>query len=60
MFMELFSLKFYNNGVYKMWYTKLFACASANIWYAESLDGIYWYSNYDTPVIKLKETWLMG
>ena len=53
MFMELLSLKYlYINGIYKMWYTKLFASASANIWYAESLDGIYWYSNYDKPVIK--------
>ncbi len=42
----------YENGVYKMWYTKLFASASADIWYAESSDGINWHTNYNKPVIQ--------
>lgn len=41
----------YEDGLYKMWYTKLLGSAAAEIWYAESSDGISWYSNYDKPVI---------
>ena len=41
----------FEDGIYKMWYTKLLSSASAEIWYAESSDGINWSSNYDKPVI---------
>lgn len=41
----------YENGVYKMWYTKLLSSAAIEIWYTESSDGINWTSQYDKPVI---------
>ena len=41
----------FEDGVYKMWYTKLLSSAAAEIWYAESSDGLNWNSNYNKPVI---------
>jgi predicted GH43/DUF377 family glycosyl hydrolase len=36
-----------DNGIFKMWYDKLYNAGRADIWYAESYDGINW-TNFET------------
>ena len=41
----------YDNGIYKMWYDGIYNSAVANIWYAESQDGLNWNTIGSTPVL---------
>ncbi len=41
----------YENGIYKMWYLCTYDAGRANIWYAESPDGINWQNKTTTPVL---------
>jgi predicted GH43/DUF377 family glycosyl hydrolase len=41
----------YDNGIYKMWYEAIYNSAQANIWYAESQDGISWNTIGSAPVL---------
>ena len=41
----------YDNGIYKMWYQAIYNNAFANIWYAESPDGISWNTIGSSPVL---------
>jgi predicted GH43/DUF377 family glycosyl hydrolase len=41
----------YDNGIFKMWYDGIYNSAVANIWYAESQDGLNWNTIGSTPVL---------
>ena len=41
----------YENGTYKMWYLCTYNAGVANIWYAESPDGINWQNKTSIPVL---------
>lgn len=40
----------YDNGIYKMWYLSGYS-QKANVWYAESPDGINWVNKLNNPVL---------
>lgn len=40
-----------DNGIYKMWYLCTYNAGFANIWYAESNDGISWTNKTNLPVL---------
>jgi predicted GH43/DUF377 family glycosyl hydrolase len=46
----------YDNGIYKMWYCAIYNSAVANIWYAESQNGINWNNVGSTPVLNHGDT----
>ena len=41
----------YDNGIFKMWYFAVYSHAVANIWYAESHDGLNWKTIGSSPVL---------
>lgn len=40
-----------DSGIYKMWYMCVYKSSKANVWYAESNDGIDWQNKYESPVL---------
>jgi beta-1,2-mannobiose phosphorylase / 1,2-beta-oligomannan phosphorylase len=49
----------YDNGIYKMWYLCTYDAGKANVWYAESQDGINWQNKFNQPVFdsNISGTW---
>ena len=41
----------YDNGIFKMWYFCLYSSGIANVWYAESPDGLAWKTIGSSPVL---------
>ena len=49
----------FDNGIYKMWYMCTYNAGKANVWYAESQDGINWQNKFNQPVFDndISGTW---